>query len=173
MRQTVEVRFWARVSKSGECWEWTGARVSRGYGAIQVQGRQEQAHRLSWVLHHGPIPPGMFVCHTCDNPPCVRPGHLFLGTCRDNLHDAARKGRMVHGDRWRAIHGDRDLKGEKNGSAKLRAIDVLEIRSLRSRGATLAALAVRFGVRVTSISNVARRTTWAHLREAAVAEVRP
>ena len=90
-------RFWARVEKGENCWEWTGA-TAVGYGYLGL-GRREDgiagAHRISWQLHYGEIPPGMDVCHHCDNRKCVRPDHLFLGTRRQNMQDASRKGRLA------------------------------------------------------------------------------
>jgi excisionase family DNA binding protein len=92
---TLEGRFWRYVEKSDGCWQWTGAANPKGYGNI---GRGKglgtaKAHRVSWELHFGPIPPGLYVCHACDNPPCVRPDHLFLGTAQDNNNDKIAKGR--------------------------------------------------------------------------------
>lgn len=87
-------RFWSRVAKSDGCWLWTGARFGpNGYGAVRFQKRNSSAHRVSWMIHFGPIPDGLFVCHKCDNPPCCNPAHLFLGTIGDNTRDMIAKGR--------------------------------------------------------------------------------
>jgi len=99
MRGSLAERFWDKVEliPFHECWEWTGG-GSRGYGQIQdtVLGRLRRAHRVSWEIHCGQIPAGLFVCHHCDNRKCVRPSHLFLGTASDNLMDASRKGRLSY-----------------------------------------------------------------------------
>ena len=85
--------FWAKVDKSGECWTWTGARDPRGYGRLGRGRKTLFAHRFSWEEENGPIPNGLFVCHSCDNPACVRPSHLFLGTQKDNIRDMMSKNR--------------------------------------------------------------------------------
>ena len=92
----VEERFWEKVQKTDGCWLWTGATIAAGYGELAVgQPRKPlRAHRLSWEMHHGPIPEGLLVLHHCDVRNCVRPEHLFLGTHQDNMADAYAKGRM-------------------------------------------------------------------------------
>ena len=91
----LETRFWRFVAPSMDdrgCWEWTGARAGElGYGCLG--GKGPRAHRLSWEIHNGPIPDGLWVLHKCDNPPCVNPRHLFLGTRTDNIRDMFAKGR--------------------------------------------------------------------------------
>ena len=89
-------RLWMRVDKSGDCWLWTGPVEKTGYARLQRSRTSfnVSVHRLSWELHFGEIPKGLFVCHRCDNRVCVRPDHLFLGTARDNVQDMIQKGRQ-------------------------------------------------------------------------------
>ncbi len=93
----VAERFWPKVRRGEGCWEWTGARSAKGYGRLTAGRRGDgylRTHRLSFELAYGPVPDGLFVLHRCDNPPCVRPDHLFLGTKSDNMRDAVSKGRL-------------------------------------------------------------------------------
>lgn len=95
-KQTLEERLFAQVNKTEDgCWEWTGVCDSNGRGKMSIHNKERSTHRLSWELHNGPIPDGLLVCHKCDNPPCLRPDHLFLGTQKDNMQDAIKKGRMA------------------------------------------------------------------------------
>jgi hypothetical protein len=88
-------RFWSRVAagKPDECWCWIGSKTPLGYGHMRIGKQNAYSHRISWVLHNGFIPDGLVVCHKCDNPSCVNPTHLFLGTMKDNTQDSIKKGR--------------------------------------------------------------------------------
>lgn len=98
--------FWSRMDKSKECWPWIG-KLNRenGYGQVRISGTiRPVVHRVAWELTYGPIPEGLLVCHHCDNPACCRPDHLFLGTMKDNIQDAVKKGRVgaqKYPDRYR------------------------------------------------------------------------
>jgi len=94
-KQSVPDRFWTKVDKSGECWTWTAHRTDKGYGVLggARDGKNAPAHRVSWELANGLIPDGLWVLHSCDNPPCVNPAHLFLGSAADNTADMMAKGR--------------------------------------------------------------------------------
>ena len=146
---TRSSRFWERVTLPDGCWLWTGQRNENGYGVLN----HILAHRLAWEVFYGPIPPGLKVCHHCDNPPCVRPDHLFLGTQRANVLDAESKGRMPH-------HGPRGIAAP---SAKLTDEKVLEMRMLHNQGVKGRALAVMFGVTAANVSHVLLRHTWTHI----------
>lgn len=107
----VEPRFWPKVDQTGgpdACWPWMACRNRHGYGKVGVGGISVTAHRAVWELANGPIPAGLHVLHRCDNPPCVNPAHLFLGTNADNVEDKVRKGRSCAGERsGRYRHGRR------------------------------------------------------------------
>lgn len=149
-RRPLEERFWAKVSKTETCWLWTAYTDDWGYGQIgrgRCGERKIRAHRVSWTLHFGPIPNGLFVLHSCDNPPCVRPDHLWLGTNADNNRDAASKGRSAC--------------GESNGQSKLTEHQVKMIRRLRATTTfTQAQIARRFGIAQSMVSMIERRHKW-------------
>jgi hypothetical protein len=142
-------RFWSKVAKADgdECWEWQGARMSNGYGVIRQERRSVYTHRLSFMLLAGPIPPGILVCHTCDNRICVNPNHLFAGTKADNHNDMMVKGRQ------------RPARGESVNTAKLTEDEVRVIRSQRFKVRSKE-LARQFGVSHHAISKIWRRVSW-------------
>jgi len=151
-RRSLGERFWEKVSKGDGCWIWTGCLAKKGYGKIFLGGTNGPvalAHRVAWTLENGPIPSGMFVCHRCDNPPCVRPDHLFLGDCMANLSDMRAKGRGSRG----ITHGNHVLSPQQ----------VLVIRERLSSGHAHHVIALEFGVARSTISQIANRSTWAWL----------
>lgn len=143
--------FWDLVDRSGECWLWTGA-MSSGYG---IYGGAK-AHRVSFERARGPIAKGLFVCHHCDNPRCVRPSHLFAGTAAENNADRAAKGRSKGVFKSGPTHHAAMRRGESHWCARLSALDVIQIRERRNSGATTTELAARFGVHPSTISRIAR-----------------
>lgn len=151
---TVEERLWHRVDQSGDCWEWFGAR-NFGYGYMSVDGRKTKTHRLSWEFANGPIPDGLCVLHTCDNPPCCNPDHLFLGTQADNMADMCNKNR---GDTYKK-------KGENHSGAKLHDGDVRIIRTLVELGVKRSFVADFFDISGPTVCQIVNRKSWRHLPE--------
>lgn len=163
MKQSMLERFWSRVEKTSDCWNWTGAIQSGGYGSVRVGGRIVKAHRFAYELANGPIPPGLHVCHHCDNRRCVNAAHLFLETDKDNRDDCVKKGRhnSPSGARnWRS-RNPHTLIGIGNPNAKLSIDAIAEIRALwASRSETQKALASRFGVSLVTINRVCCKRSW-------------
>lgn len=145
--KTLEQRFWEKVDKGDpdECWEWQAKRTWFGYGQIKVDGMMQNAHRIALELEQGDLG-DLFACHTCDNPPCVNPNHLYAGTPSDNMQDA-----------WE--RGDHDFSGENNPNAKLTWDDVRRIRDLRGL-VDAKELAEEFGVKEGQIHTVWRFEAW-------------
>jgi hypothetical protein len=151
--KTLEERFWEKVDIRGkdECWEWKGSRHWQwGYGHFRLFGKIESAHRVSWMLSHNGELPDLLVLHSCDNPPCVNPRHLSLGTNDDNMKDMAKKGRSA------------DNHGSKNPKAKLSESDVMEIKKLKGM-VSGAELGRRYGVVKEVIYDIWKGKRWAHL----------
>lgn len=150
---TTIKRFWLKVDKTKDCWEWTACKDRGGYGIFGYSKHKNvKAHRMSWSLAHGDIPEGLLVCHHCDNPSCVRPNHLFLGTLKDNAYDMIRKGRKVV------------LKGEELSFAKLTERQVRTIKELWSKKVcTRKQLEEIFNVAKTTVYTITTGTTWKHI----------
>lgn len=146
-----EERFWDKVKKTDGCWLWLASTAGKGYGQFPIPGEQRcvYAHRLSYWLHKGPIPKGKQVCHTCDNPRCVNPEHLWVGSCAENLQDMKDK--------------DRHLCGSKNSRAKLTEDQVRQIRVCLSSGMTQVRIALAFGISQIEVSRIHRKLRWAHV----------
>jgi hypothetical protein len=165
--RTTAESFWENVDTSGgldECWPYAGA-APGCYGQVTWNMAPIGAHRMAWMLTHGPIPDGLFVCHQCDNPPCCNAERcLFLGTSADNSADMAVKGRSSKGDRHGfRRHPEMQPRGERHGMAILTNAQVLEIRARLSEGESRKGLAVTFQVCVGTIDGIATRRSWAHL----------
>lgn len=189
IKMAEEVKFWSKVDKNGpmmshmdtQCWVWTAARSSTGYGAFTYANQLTSTHRISWILTNGPIPNrSLCVCHHCDNRSCCNPDHLFLGTRADNNADCVAKGRSAVGDKngsrkhperlirgsdhFSAKHPERLARGESNGMAKLTEDQVIAIRALyASGGISQRSLAAKFGVTQPLIKGITKRQTWTHI----------
>ena len=151
-RRPLAERFWRSVERRGpdECWPWTAYRLRTGYGLIRIRGKQHPATHAAWELHSGkPVPDGMCLLHRCDNPPCVNPRHLRLGTHGENMLEMAAKGRAS--------------KGEHRPNAKLTARGVQMIRRRLRPGISRGKLAREFGVSRGTIEAIARGDTWRHI----------
>lgn len=154
---THEGRFWSRVRKTDACWLWTGGRSSGGYGAARsANGRQSCAHRVAYELSVGPIPEGLQVLHSCDNPSCVRPDHLFLGTQLDNMKDMADKGSKATGRRLN--HPIQE--GELNHNARITRSEASEVKRLYAKGIPQAQIARRLGISRLNVWNIVHGKSW-------------
>ena len=175
---TLEERFWSKVDKSGECWLWLGSKGPDGYGYLGTgTSKSARAHRVAYWVVYGSIPNGQFVLHHCDNPSCVRPDHLFLGTQQDNMNDMVNKGRSAKGDRsptrlhpesiaygakhGRHTHPEKTARGEKVWTAKLNWDKVREIRTCYTQGKiTTRELGRHYGVYHSTIVKIVNGKTW-------------
>ena len=140
--------FKSRVNENNGCLEFAGARCPAGYGRVGYKNKVWQSHRLSYLLYYGEFDKALFVCHRCDNPPCINPEHLFLGTSRDNVDDMLAKGRS------------QKCRGESHSQSRLTEKDVLSIRMDRR---PLGVIAVQYGVAEAFISTIKSKRVWSHL----------
>lgn len=157
-------RFWdkVRVGNPDECWEWQGAVESFGYGFMWAgplypyrKRHWIKAHRVSWEIHNGEIPKGRYVLHKCDNPPCVNPNHLYIGTATENVHDRARRKRGK----------EHRQQGAANDNSKLTEADVraiiVELQKLPRQSQS--SIAEKFGIKQPQVSRIMLKQTWKHL----------
>jgi hypothetical protein len=163
VKATLEERFWSKVNKNGpipehcpeigQCWVWTCSKHTFGYGQFWMgpDAGLKGAHIASWILAHRALPKGAWVLHRCDNPSCVRPSHLFLGTQVDNMQDMHQKGR-----------GHTGAPGSLNHHARLVEDQVVEIRERFAAGESLDALSEEFGVLPKMISRIVTGAAWKH-----------
>lgn len=160
----AESRFWEKVDKTGECWIWSASKNSKGYGQIShwVDGKRivRRAHRVAFELAYGPIPEmpgshGACVLHRCDNPSCVNPSHLFIGTNAENVRDMDRKGRRKFSVKL----------GSDHPNSILNEAIVREIARLHyDEGVSQTALSKKFGVCISTINHIFTGRLWAHLK---------
>ncbi len=149
----IAERFWEKVDKSGACWLWTAATAGFGYGKFVVKKGQapQSAHRLAYAWEVGPIPAGAQVLHRCDEPRCVNPAHLFLGTQRDNMLDMRAKGR------WE--YKPRDQTGERNPNSILSDAEVASLLADLARGEGPVSVARKYGIQYRTLWAIRRRKT--------------
>ena len=159
-RLVQRTSFWARTvaEEDSGCLIWLGSGLRDGYGTIKIYRDELKigiflAHRVAWALHHKKDPGRLLVCHTCDNPPCINPKHLFAGTHFQNTMDARNKGRL---------HGG-NIHGEQHYCAKLTSSEIRRIRLLHQRGTSPANIARQFSIERGHVYNIVNRHCWAWL----------
>ncbi len=147
------VRFWKKISKDGEngCWKWLNAKDKDGYGKIRVQATDMRAHRLSWIIHRGQIPESSLILHTCDNPECTNPEHLYAGSNTNNMQDREARNRIQH------------FKGEDCNFSTLTSELIIKIREMRSAGGKQLEIANLFGISRPHVSAICSRKVWKHI----------
>ncbi len=155
--ETVEARFsrFYYVNTETGCWEWTGGHSRFGYGCFRYKERQQPAHRVAWELANGPIPTGLLVLHDCphgDNPRCVKPDHLFLGTQKDNLEDMTAKGRR------------KSVAGERHPKAKVTERQVIYIKKRLAHNEPCSEIAEDLRVNRSLVAHIKYGYSWKHVR---------
>jgi hypothetical protein len=148
-------RFWLKVDIKGEkeCWQWLSGKQNNGYGVFWFNKKNIKSHRFAWISTFCEIPKGLYICHKCDNPGCVNPAHLFLGTPADNMKDKQNKGRAKG-------HTKKINIGENNPKAKLTEKDIISIRNDNRKQIIIAK---EYGVHKTTISQIKNYKCWKNL----------
>lgn len=190
--QDVATRFWSKAFQPGpdECWTWMRGTFRKGYGEFRWKGRSWLAHRVAYLLTHGVLTPGLNVLHTCDNPPCVNPAHLYEGTCQQNSDDMVARNRQARGDNvpyetrsrgdrhWARLCPEKLARGDRNGSrtrpesrprgegnhfAKITEKEVIRIREMRQSGLTFKGIADKVNLAPNTVFDIVKRRTWKHI----------
>lgn len=147
-KKSAAERFYSKFLVTPGCWIWKFGKTTGGYGQFYDGENRHRSHRFSWQFYYGEIPPGLCVCHKCDNRACVNPDHLFLATNEENSKDRSRKGRSAR------------TRGERNGASKLTEADVLKIRASTLSHSKIAKI---FGINATNVFYIKKRKTWSHV----------
>jgi len=150
-------RFFNKVRKTKKCWIWNGAKTSKGYGRFKIKGKLKLSHRISYLIRYGMFDENMFICHKCDNPRCVKPSHLFLGTRSDNMIDCYEKGRLYIGK-------GNFLKGHKD-SAILTDRKVIKIKKMIQSGEKLISISKKFKIKYQTIRDLSSGRTYYNVKE--------
>lgn len=167
------LRFVDRTAGPDQCWRYIGGRDPKGYGIFSLRGKPIRSNRMAYLLWIGPIGPDLCVCHSCDNPSCCNPAHLWLGTQRENTHDKIAKGRARYGEPFNRARGDRHgsrtkpesvKRGETHGAAKVNDAIVRQIRAEYAVGNTSTVkLAEKFGIHFSTVARIVNRKRWSHV----------
>lgn len=153
MNQKLIDKFWSNVQKGNpdECWIWIGSPSGNGYGQLRFEGVTYRSNVLSYLINKGNIPARMYICHTCDNPICVNPNHLFVGTPSDNAKDRQQKGR------------GRPMDGENNSNNRFTKESIIQMRSMFQKGYLCNEIAHIFDTNPEYVRNVVKRKVWKDL----------